>query len=122
MQCNVRSPFLCDAAAQAYLEEMAAMLIQAQGDSNTQAGQRLQRLTTELVRVCTFRRPQGLLSQLLPDAIYNLANHSLATHPLSCHPCPDAVLAVHCIAATSVSVAPSRQPPGPAAAAECIWY
>ncbi len=39
-----------DAAAQAYLEEMAAMLIQAQGDGNTQAGQRLQRLTTELVR------------------------------------------------------------------------
>jgi len=38
--------------SQAYLEEMAAMLIQAQGDGNSQAGQRLQRLTTELVRIC----------------------------------------------------------------------
>ena len=37
--------------SQAYLEEMAAMLIQAQGDGNSQAGQRLQRLTTELVRI-----------------------------------------------------------------------
>ena len=51
------------ACLQAYLEEMAAMLIQAQGDGGSQAGQRLQRLTTELVAPslsASCSRPQSL--------------------------------------------------------------
>ena len=35
--------------AQNYLEEMAAMLLQAHGDGSSAAGTRLQRLSTELV-------------------------------------------------------------------------
>ena len=48
-----RLPVVCH-CLQNYLEEMAAMLAQAQGDSNTPAGHRLQRLCTELVHAMSI--------------------------------------------------------------------